>query len=90
MLIDEIMEKDITNCFEAISKDPELQDLEKKFYKVLKRVEQDICLEVEGVFNAYMAQVTRICYLQGLKDFAELHLILKESVTNILKKYVQD
>lgn len=86
MLIDQIMEKDITNCYEAFSKDLELQALEKEFYKVLKRVEQDTRLEVESVFNAYMAQVTRICYLQGLKDFAELHLTLKESVADIISK----
>ena len=33
--------------------------------------------KLEDVFSAYIAKCIRIAYLQGMKDFAELYVILK-------------
>ena len=41
------------------------------------------------MINAYTNQIMRICYLKGIRDFEELHIILKESLTDIIRKYVE-
>ena len=45
-------------------------------------------LELENIFTSYMARVTRIAYLQGMKDFTELCGMLREDTQEILKKYI--
>ena len=43
---------------------------------------------MESIFVGYCARLTRIAYLQGLKDFQELHLILKEDTVDILAQQI--
>ena len=83
MLIEQILKEDVVNCREALKKDSELQELEEKFYELLKGT-QKLKLDIEDVFSAYTAKCIRIAYLQGIKDFAELHIVLKKSVSDIL------
>ena len=42
--------------------------------------------EMEELFGKYTARVPRIAYLKGMKDFAELHITLKDDVDEILKE----
>lgn len=83
MLINKIIEEDTKNCHEAMQRDMELLELEKQFYELMQGN-----LELENIFTSYMARVTRIAYLQGIKDFAELCGILREDTQEILKKYI--
>lgn len=83
MLINKIIEEDTKNCHEAIQRDVELLDYEKQFYELMQGN-----LELENIFTSYMARVTRIAYLQGMKDFAELCVILRDDTQEILKKYI--
>lgn len=87
MLIKRIMEDDTRNCYEAMSTDTQLAELDKDFYRLADTMSDKDRLEMESVFSAYMARVTRIAYLQGMKDFAELHVILKDDVAEILDKH---
>ena len=41
---------------------------------------------MEEIFSRYTARITRIAYLKGMKDFAELHITLKDDIDNILKR----
>lgn len=84
MLVKQILENDMDNCYEALSTDAELAELDKEFYRLANTMSDKDKLEMEDVFSAYMARVTRIAYLQGMKDFAELHVVLKDDVTEIL------
>lgn len=84
MLVKQILENDMDNCYEAFSADSELAELDKGFYQLANTMSDKDKLEMEDVFSAYMARVTRIAYLQGMKDFAELHVVLKGDVTEIL------
>ncbi len=88
MLITKILENDTCNCFEAMKTDSLLVELENKFYKVAEKLPDKDELSMESIFNEYMARVIRIAYLQGMKDFVELHIVLRDNITDILDKYV--
>lgn len=83
MLIKQIMQYGSRNCDEVLLKDVELQELEKKYYKL-----QGGDRELEDVVSSYMARVVEIAYLQGMKDFAELCVVLKSDTQEILRKYI--
>lgn len=87
MLIKEILQEDVANCREALQKDLELQELEEKFYQLLENA-GEVKLELEDVFSAYTAKCIRIAYLQGIKEFAELFVVLKMSAHEILTKFI--
>lgn len=88
MLIKQILEHDTGNCYEAIKNDTQLAALDERFYKLVGNMPNADELAMESIFSEYMARVTRIAYLQGMKDLAELHLILKDGTTEILDRYV--
>lgn len=88
MLIKQILENDTRNCYEAIKNDVQLATLDERFYKLAGTMPNADKLAMESIFSEYMARVTRIAYLQGMKDFAQLHLMLKEDAKNIMEKYV--
>lgn len=81
MLVKQILENDMNNCYEALSTDAELN---KEFYQLADTMSDKDRLEMEDVFSAYMARVTRIAYLQGMKDFAEPHVVLKGDAAEVL------
>ena len=76
MLIKQILQEDVSNCKEALNKDFELRELEIRFYELLEEA-GDKKYALEDVFSAFVAKSIRIAYLQGIKDFAELHIMLK-------------
>ena len=82
MLINRMLREDTESCDEAMKRDLELSELEKEFYA---HVGLDMMLE--NIFTAFMARVTRIAYLQGMKDFAELCGLLKCDTNDILEKF---
>lgn len=88
MLIAQILENDTRNCYEAIKSDSQLVELDERFYKLAGTMPNADELAMESIFSEYMARVTRIAYLQGMKDFIELHVVLRDSITDILDKYV--
>ena len=69
-------------------KDEQLKGLEDQFYLMLEDCSEDFKFEMERVISSYMTRVLRIAYLQGIKDFLELFIVLKEDTRNILQKYV--
>lgn len=87
MLIRKLLEEDTKKCYESISTDEELSRLDDEFYKMIAKLSDADRLEMEAVFSGYMARVTRIAYLQGMKDFQEMYIILKEDTDEILKNY---
>ena len=86
MLINKILEDDTQNCYPAMAQDKELQELEKDFYNIIDGLPKQERLEMEEIFSRYTARITRIAYLKGIKDFAELHITLKDDVDDIIKK----
>ena len=88
MLINQIIDEDTSNCYKTMSEDEQLKGLEDQFYLMLEECSEDFKFEMERVFSSYMTRVLRIAYLQGIRDFSELFVILKEDTQNILQKYV--
>lgn len=88
MLIHQIMLKDTDNCYKALAEDEQMKEIEDLFYSLLSKCSDDIRFDLEQTVNEYMARVARIAYLQGIKDFAELFIVLKNDVHDILQKYV--
>ena len=86
MLINQIMDGDIEGCRHALEADEPLKELEKELYSIVSKCPEEITFDVESTINAYIARVLRIAYLQGIKDFANLYITLKEDVHEILKK----
>ena len=88
MLINQIIDEDTSNCYKTMSEDEQLSGLEDQFYLMLEDFSEDFKFEMERVVSSYMTRVLRIAYLQGIKDFLELFIVLKEDTRNILQKYV--
>ena len=79
MLIQQIMEKDTDNCYKAFAEDEQLNEAENIF---------DVRFDMEQIVNRYMARVTRIAFLQGIKNYAEFFIVLKNDANEILQEYV--
>lgn len=88
MLIKKLLEDDTLNCYQAVSQDKELSRLDSAFYEIVDRLPKGDKLKLEEIFTRFTARLTRIVYLQGMKDFAELHIVLKEDTAEILQKYI--
>lgn len=88
MLINQIIDEDTSNCYKTMSEDEQLKGMEDQFYLMLEDCSEDFKFEMERVVSSYMTRVLRIAYLQGIKDFLELFIVLKEDTRNILQKYV--
>ena len=88
MLLKQMIAYDLRNCYEAASNDELLQSLEKDFYSFRDGMDEDAFRKLEENFSEYMARVTRIAYLQGMKDFNELCLQLRENTNDIMEKYI--
>jgi len=89
MLLDRILENDTRRCYTAIKGDAELASLDKEFYALMDKLPRAEGLKLEGVFSQYMARVTRIAYLQGMKDFMELCVTLKGDTAEIVGRYTK-
>ena len=87
MLIQQIMDNDVLSCPHAFKKDEQLKDLDDNLYAMLDKCPAEIYHDLELAVNKYVSRVIQIAYLQGLKDFAELFVILKEDAHEILQKY---
>lgn len=88
MLLKQMIANDLRNCYEAASNDELLQRLESDFYAYREGMDVKDFTKLEEIFSEYMARVTRIAYLQGMKDFNELCLELRENTNDIMEKYI--
>ena len=88
MLLKQMIANDLKNCYEAASNDELLQSLESDFYSYRDGMDRNDFTRLEEIFSEYMARVSRLAYLQGMKDFHELCLELKENTNDIMKKYI--
>lgn len=86
MLLDRILENDTRSCYAAIKEDAELASLDTEFYALMNKLSKAEEFKLESIFSQYMARVTRISYLQGMKDFAELHIVLNGDMADILNR----
>lgn len=86
MLINKVLEDDTQNCYPVMAQDKEMQEMEKEFYNIIDNLPKQERLKMEEIFSRYTARITRIAYLKGMKDFAELHITLKDDIDNILKR----
>lgn len=87
MLIEQIMDRDVDNCYKALHSDEQLIEIDDTFYSLLSECPEHIHFDMERNVSKYMARVTRIAYLQGIIDFAKLFIVLKEDAHEILRKY---
>lgn len=86
MIINNIINNDLDNCYEVLKNDKELSEAEKEFYNLLDRVDNSLQLQIEANYSQFTARAMRIAYLQGFKDFYELCLTMKSDTYNILMK----
>lgn len=89
MLLKQMIANDLKNCYEATSNDELLQRLENDFYSFRNGMDGKDFTRLEEIFSEYMARVTRLAYLQGMKNFNELCLVLKENTNDLIRKYIE-
>ena len=88
MIVKEMIQNDLESCYEAINSDMELKELDRKFYSLEPEMDADTFRIVEELFSRYSVRMAHIAYVQGIKDFNELCLVLDEDTGDIIKKYV--
>lgn len=88
MLLKQVIANDLKNCYEATSNDELLQSLESDFYSYRDKMDASDFRELEEIFSQYMARITRLAYLQGMKDFNQMCIVLNENTNDILKNYI--
>lgn len=88
MLIKQIMDADIANCYEVMENDEQLKIIDDRLYSLLSELPKDVNFEMEASVSEYMERVIRIAYLQGIFDFTRLFVVLRENSQHILQKYV--
>lgn len=86
MLMKQIVDGDHADCRHAIEADAQAKALEEAYYVMISKCPEEIQFDMERVINSYAERVIQIAYLQGIKDFANLCITLKEDVLDILKK----
>lgn len=86
MLIKKIVDGDNASCRYAIEADEQAKELEEAYYAMISKCPEETQFDMERVINSYAERVIQIAYLQGIKDFANLCITLKEDVLDILKK----
>lgn len=88
MLLKQMIANDLKNCYEAFEHDELLKSLENDFYSFRDGLEDKEFTRLEEIFSQFMARSARIAYLQGMKDFNELCLVLREDTADIMKNYI--
>ena len=86
ILIKQIVDGDIAGCRHAVEADAQAKALEEAYYDMISKCPEEIQFDMEMAINSYAERVLQIAYLQGIKDFANLCITLKEDVLDILKK----
>ena len=86
MIINEIINKDLDQCSEAFKADNSLKELETEIYKVIAEVDDEQGNKIEEIFSAYTSRAIRIAYMQGIKDFRELFVTIKEDTNMVIEK----
>ena len=86
MILSGIMENDLDSCSIAINSDKRLNELDKEFNRLLDQVDTFLKMELEEVYSSCNSRVMRIGYLQGVKDFYELCIVLKEDTDKLIKR----
>lgn len=80
ILIKQIVDGDIASCRHAV------KELEEAYYSIMAKCPEETGFDMERAVNAYTERAIRIAYLQGIKDFADLCIILQEDVSEIIKR----
>ena len=86
MLIRDLVDNDLEHCNKAFRQDKELRSIEVEADKLIETLEGEKAKKLEELFNAYGARTARIAYLQGIKDFRELFVELKEDTNELIDK----
>ena len=86
MILDNILENDLDNCREVINNDRKLTDIDAEFYTLLDGVDDELKLQLERIYDEYTTRAIRLAYLQGMKDFNELFVVLREDTKKIIEE----
>ena len=87
MIIKDIVDKDLEHCNKVFRQDKELKDIEREVDSIIDSLTDNVVAEkLEELFAAYGARTARLAYLQGIKDFRELFVELKEETNVVIDK----
>lgn len=88
MILKEMVVNVLENCYGAMQTDEVLNSLDEEFYGLEQRIDAEEFRLLEEILSKYSVRMAHIAYIQGMKDFYEQCLMLKEDVGDIMKKYM--
>lgn len=83
-MLTSILTASLEKCREPIHKDSMIQELDAKLLELIEQLPQDSRNTMETVITKYKDRITRIAYLQGMKDIFDLFFTLSDEANDII------
>ena len=83
-MLTSILAASLEQCREPIHKDSIIQELDTQLIELIKQLPQDSHDNLESVIDKYKNRITKIAYLQGMKDIFDLFFTLSDEANEIL------
>jgi len=83
-MLTSILAASLEQCREPIRKDSIIQELDTQLIELIKQLPQDSHDNLESVIGKYKNRITKIAYLQGMKDIFDLFFTLSDEANEIL------
>ena len=83
-MLTSILAASLEQCREPIHKDSIIQELDTQLIELIKQLPQDSHDKLESVIGKYKNRITKIAYLQGMKDIFDLFFTLSDEANEIL------
>lgn len=83
-MLTSILAASLEKCKEPLRNDPVLQELDAKILEFAKQLPHDSYDNMAVVLNEYKARITKIAYLQGMRDIFDLFFTLSDEANEIL------
>ena len=83
-MLTSILAVSLKKCKEPLQKDSVLPELEAKILEFTKQLPQDSSDTMTDILSKYKARITKIAYLQGMRDIFDLFFTLSDEANEIL------
>ena len=83
-MLTSILAASLEKCKEPLRNDPVLQELDTKIHEFAKQLPQDPYDNMAAILNKYKDRITKIAYLQGMRDIFDLFFTLSDEANEIL------
>jgi len=86
-MLTSILAASLEKCKEPLRNDPVLQELDAKIHEFAKQLPQDSYDNMAAILNKYKDRITKIAYLQGMRDIFDLFFTLSDEANEIISAH---